>query len=565
MDEEKYWKDFNKYASEDLKVIVKKIVEWVRPKVDYFEFGNGSKQYWHPLKPITEKIVDGKKKEILPFDIWAKNELIQIPLTRYKGYYFPMNENDYKQFLVDKLNKIEGLYIPHALIDKRPNFKIKLLAKESNFKIFIEAFDWFYKQVEKGVKEEEDLKEVKKVIPQINEGNKDIVKNTNKENENKEDVEEEGGVEITNEEDVLITAPFNPNDIKISTKNRTIHTLKDKLEFNEINLFTVYQRRPNLWKDDKKSRLIESILLGIPIPAFYFEESESNVWQVVDGLQRVSTIKHFILGNKQEDGSRNFLVLKGLEFLKDFEGKAFADLPRNLQRRITNFDITIYIIETGTPEAVKYNLFKRINTEGLVLTPQEIRHALNQGVAAKYVEELAKLDSFKKATDGKVNTDRMQDRDFVTRFLAFHLLDIKKYDSDLDAYLHQIMVNINNSFSEEILEKTKIIFDDTMRTSYEIFGKDTFRKRQDINDRRKPINKALFDSISVNLAQLSTKERELLIKQKDAFRENMMEVSNKDVEFWHSISTSTGQKSNVQKRFKVIKSIINDILPEKNA
>ncbi|MGB0930132.1 MAG: DUF262 domain-containing protein, partial [Chitinophagales bacterium] len=376
------------------------------------------------------------------------------------------------------------------------------------------------------------------------------------------DVEEIEGIEVTNEDNVFITTPFNPNDIKISTKPRTIHTILDKLEFEEINLFTVYQRRPNLWNDDKKSRLVESILLGIPIPAFYFEESDKNVWQVVDGLQRVSTIKHFILGNGKED--KDFLILQGLEFLKDFEGKKYTDLPRNLQRRITNFDITIYIIEKGTPEAVKYNLFKRINTEGLVLAPQEIRHALNQGVAAKYVEELGNLDSFKQATDGKVKTDRMQDRDFANRFLAFYLLDINNYDSDLDAYLHQVMVNINKNYEEEDLKKIKNIFDDTMLTSYQIFGEDAFRKRQDINDRRKPINKALFDSISINLAHLSNNDRKFLVEKKEVFKHKLMKISNEDDEFWRSISNATGQKSNVQKRFKVIETIINDVLQAKN-
>src|SRR5690606_22673881 len=112
-----------------------------------------------------------------------------------------------------------------------------------------------------------------------------------------------------------------------------------------INLNTEFQRMPNLWDEKKMCRFIESLLLRLPIPAFYFNEADDNRIEVVDGLQRISTIKKFTVDKT--------LVLKDLEFLKEFKDETFDSLPYIYQRRILTFPITTYIIEKGTPNEVK--------------------------------------------------------------------------------------------------------------------------------------------------------------------------------------------------------------------
>jgi hypothetical protein len=194
------------------------------------------------------------------------------------------------------------------------------------------------------------------------------------------------------------------------------------MEHNEINFLTGFQRKADLWTNKQQCRLIESILLRLPLPAFYFYESDDNQWQVIDGLQRTSAIRNFVLEKETEKK----LVLDDLEFLEQFNGATYDELPRELQRRIKTTALTVYVVEKGTPDEVKFNIFKRINTSGLLLTAQEIRHALNQGVAADFVAELASLEQFKQATCGVINTERMEDRDFVTRFTSFYTLQWMK-------------------------------------------------------------------------------------------------------------------------------------------
>lgn len=360
-------------------------------------------------------------------------------------------------------------------------------------------------------------------------------------------------IEQTEEDDKssVVGFPFSPNQVNIITQNDSVQLLIHKLEDKEINLNTEFQRN-FVWSEEKQSRLIESILLKLPLPAFYFDEKEDNKWDVVDGLQRCSTLKNFIIDDA--------LVLKGLEFLTELNREKHSGLSKDLQRRIQRAPIVYYLIQKGTPPAVKYNLFKRINIGGEVLTPQEIRHALNQGIPADYVKELAELPEFTKATANKISTKRMQDRDFVMRFITFYLKDYKSYQPDLDSFMNEAMASIKKLSPEErgALKKD---FIRAMECSYEIFGDDAFRKRIKKEDTRYPINKAIFEALSVGLAKQPLFAIETLIKKKEIFKDNFIALNNTPA-FWGAISTSTGQKTSVEIRFKEIERIINETIEQ---
>jgi len=372
---------------------------------------------------------------------------------------------------------------------------------------------------------------------------------------------EENQIEDENVGNEPITIPFDPNLIRIRRDPFTLGELIDKIQYDEVNFKTAFQRKDDLWDKTKQSRLIESVLLRLPLPAFYFDEIIENendiekrrsVWQVIDGLQRCSAFNHFII---KED-----LSLENLEFLIRFNGRKYSELPRELQRRIQQTPITTYIVEKGTPEEVKFNIFKRINTGGLILTPQEIRHAMNQGIAADYIAELADMESFKNATCNIIKTDRMEDRDFVTRYVSFYLQDYSMYQPDLDSFLTKGMSKIKTT-SEECRNEMKVSFDKAMLVAIEIFGNDAFRRRTDINDRRKPINKALFEVLSVYFAKIVDAQIKKLVERKDLFRGKFIDL-NSDSRFAYAISSGTGQKENVSRRYNEIKRIIEETIEE---
>ncbi len=364
--------------------------------------------------------------------------------------------------------------------------------------------------------------------------------------------EEADGVEKEDLGSPKITNPYDPDKIKVDQKNVNLGYLIEMLENDEIDLMPDFQRSMDLWNDTQKSQLIESLLLGLPLPSFYFSVDEkTKKWLVVDGLQRLCTFRDFIV--------KKNLPLTGLEFLNHFEGKTYNELSREEKRKISGAKINFYVIEKQTPSDVKFLIFKRVNTGGLILTPQEMRHALNQGIPAKFVEELAQVKEFKTATCGKIKTKRMEDRDFVNRFVAFCLLGYdENYEGELDKFLNDGMERLAGITENERVELAES-FKKSMQLSCDIFGDDAFRKRHKKGDPRRPISKAVYDTISVNLAWLSAKQQHALRINKAEFHSELIKLFNDDA-FQRSITIATGKKSNVKTRFEKIKNLIKEFL-----
>jgi hypothetical protein len=388
------------------------------------------------------------------------------------------------------------------------------------------------------------------------------------------------------EEDEFVT-PFNPEEISIDSKTVSLDSVLRRIKQNNIRLTPPFQRK-SVWDDTRKSRLIESMMLKIPLPMFYVSSDKQNNWDVVDGLQRLTTIKEFILGNYDKKASRyseKGFKLKNLEFWGSLNGLNLNDekFPGKLFNNIMETELSFTVINPDTPEEVKRNIFKRINTGGMPLTSQEIRHALYQGESTLLLEKLVENEYFLNAVDF-IDDSRMTGRELILRFLSFYVRDYSYYtkDSSMDSHLSNTMRIINilenisfDSCKEEFKNEKYIDFNEfymsinkktiehivsdfelAMRRARKIFGTHTFRKSF-TGKRRTPINKTLFEVFSNLLLKLNNDEFEMLLKNKNKFLNEYKENFLLTTEFSYMIGRDSHRVSSVKKRYSELSSLVN--------
>lgn len=352
--------------------------------------------------------------------------------------------------------------------------------------------------------------------------------------------------------------PYDPKDIDVNIEVVNLGYLLEMLENNEIELSPEFQRSSDVWSPTKKSRLIESVLLGLPLPSFYFSEEkiinengmEEKKLVIVDGLQRLCAFKDFCIAKK--------LCLTGLQFLPNLEGKTIDDLDRVQTRRLKGLKVTLNTLRNGTPMSVKFVIFQRVNSAGEPLTPQEMRNALYQGKSTKLLKDMVSLESFKLATGRKIKEKRMVDRDFANRFVAFYLFK-SQYDSGLDVFMSRSLEAINRMDQGEV-ESILKAFDNSMNRCYMLLGGYAFR-RPNPNKEGKylKINKALFEVLSVSMAMIDIAEESILKNRKEVFVNGLHELYS-DTDFIRSITSGTAKSPQVKFRFEKVSNLIKSVL-----
>ena len=366
------------------------------------------------------------------------------------------------------------------------------------------------------------------------------------------DDEDTGGAEFN-------VQPWNPSKIRITTKNFTLREVVEQIRMHEIDLSPDFQRE-YVWKRRQRTRLIESILLGIPLPAFYFNQEEDATYQVVDGVQRLSTISQFM-----DDGHE--LGATDLEYLKDLDGLRYGQLDQASMRRFRSTQIVVHIIEPQTPDEVKYDIFNRVNTLGSPLSTQEIRHAMSRKQSRQFLLELSELPSFDEATGRNFfrrdrddpshwvrDTGRMMNRELALRFCAFLDFDQDVYRqfSSLDAYLVDFTKRIDGrpasgpSFAENQLVDMHHKFDLAMENAIRVLGKHAFRRNPAYASKRGPINRAVFEAQATALAKFP---QDLLALHKDKVREKLLALFEEE-DYVRCITVGTGDWRRVSLRLR---------------
>lgn len=366
--------------------------------------------------------------------------------------------------------------------------------------------------------------------------------------------------------DGAIKAPFDPARIDVVTQGRTVDLLLTRLSEGEMDLSPEFQRRANLWTDKRKSGLIESLLLRIPIPSLYVSEDSDGDYTVVDGLQRMCAIAHFVKVdalNAAVGTTLSPLRLAGLQSLADeYEGKSYAELPRPLQRRISETELTLHVIRASTPPAVKFNIFSRINQGGLPLAPQEIRNAIYPGEWKPRIKSMAESSEFKRATDFKIRGERMEDIELVLRFVAHYALGPtleRQEKQNLDEFLNDFVQGEGVSWGATEWASAEKAFYKAMKYAGQVFGRYAFRKYYGEGYRR-PINRGLFESQAVVLARFSEDELDYIALKRDFVLEKLAEKFNQDNEFAYSLLYATGRGSSSNIRLQFLDGLLREAL-----
>lgn len=348
-----------------------------------------------------------------------------------------------------------------------------------------------------------------------------------------------------------------PNAVlNICRDTASVFQMKRKWEKrpSQLNLYPDFQREL-VWSPRQKSELIESVIMGIPLPAFYVKEDENGVYIVVDGKQRFNTLFEFIDGK---------FKLSKLNILSDYEGKFFDNLSPLDQNKIEDYTLNIHVIKAPTSDQVTFDLFDRVNRGGTRINNQEMRNALHQGTSTQLIHNLAQLEYFKQATEYAIPSKHMKDRYLVLRFLAFFLYyrgdslgfssaGMISYRSNMEDFLGRIMEFINGySMEEELIRQLKDMFVRCMeRAARVIVPIGGFRlPSQPESKYRRPINMAFFESFC------------FLISQTTEWPDSKIEeayfalLANRD--YMDAIIHSVDNRNQIDKRYQCIEQSINN-------
>lgn len=430
-----------------------------------------------------------------------------------------------------------------------------------------------------------------------NEGSTDLARNDEFDMSDLVDLSSVTGVDDgnkINEEDDSDSEPENDdNDSELIVPNirrqtPSLYALYQRLTYEEIEIQPDYQRKDRIWNDEKKSKLIESILMGLPLPIFYFGERKNDNWVVIDGLQRITTVQDFMVGDfpLKLDKDSPVYEANGLRFTE------FVD--RKLTRAINEFEITAYVIDMeeepknkGTVNQFIIELFHRINTYGVKLSEQEIRSAINFGSSVFYLKFLASSNTFVSATNDTINPKRQKDLEVCLSGLAFLIFGYKDFrNSKYDDFLNKTMKWINDQDFQKITNNNNDVdyksdsqiivsltsrFESSLNFNLELFGESAFKKIRNPK-KKEPVSKPLFEVLITLFANIND-EQKIIIRDKkeefiqcfyDAIKNDSKEYAewlspvyaNSDRGLHYALSSSTGKKVTINYRFESIISIL---------
>lgn len=348
-------------------------------------------------------------------------------------------------------------------------------------------------------------------------------------------------------------------NIKIDMAQFSIYELKRRYDRGDICLDPDFQRN-EVWSTRQKSELIESVVMGIPLPLIYLAETMDSKLVIVDGRQRLTTFFQYL---------DNQFALDKLKILPELNKHKFRQLlddekTRGYAAQIEDFQLVIQIIKYPTPDRVRFDIFDRVNRGGTPLNNQEMRNALYQGEATKLLNRLAECEEFKRATGNSVSPKHMKDKYIILRAISFYLLrkdrltkrngEIVTYRSDVEEFLGYSMEYLN-WIEEDVRKEIEKLFCGVMDLCFEIRGEEVFRI-PDSNERRRPVSMRLFESMFFFAALLYEDDRNYSIEDV-ARKVNEMLVAD---DFRRALTYNVDSTLHVNDRFLFVENQYKEIV-----
>ncbi|MBR2037166.1 MAG: DUF262 domain-containing protein [Lachnospiraceae bacterium] len=347
--------------------------------------------------------------------------------------------------------------------------------------------------------------------------------------------------------------------IKIRTKSLDVsfNELFDMYENDELVISPDYQRLFR-WDEEKQSRFIESLILEMPVPPIFVIETDEGVYELIDGLQRISSYLHF-RGKKlgECENTANDLVLCGCDIIEELNGNSFLSLPKALQIKLKRSFVRMEVIRKESEPSLKYHMFKRLNTGGELLTFQEIRNCTirmlgNNGI--DFIQTCSKNDNFKNCI-GKLDTEKKQkliDQELILRFFALKN-DLNQYRYPVTEYLTNYLEMITTDYKNFNFENEGKLFERTFEIIYKIFNDEAFST---LSKQGKPTNNFanyLFDAVSLGIALniSSIKDNHF-----EAIKEKINKMKNSD----NLANYKTGSVNGVKTRIEIFKNGVKEAI-----
>lgn len=353
---------------------------------------------------------------------------------------------------------------------------------------------------------------------------------------------------IEPEEDLDEETPYDIQRIRVVEKPITIFQIEHWIIAGQLNLMPEYQRNL-VWDQKRKSALIESLMLKIPLPSFYLDEDSNGCKNVIDGLQRLSAIHEFL---------NDEFLLKNLQYLSQYEGKTFSQLNLKFRSIIEDTVLMVNILDERCPQMVKFDVFRRVNTGGVPLNQQEVRNVLASPRVRDLLKSMSSCDEFLQATLGRINDIRMGAQELCLRYLTvydcyeWNTGEIKNYYG-LQKSMDAMVLSLAERTDRE-LEEIQKEFKSVMKQCSTLLGDISFCKPG-----YHVINKSIFTAWAVVLANMRP-EYNRLCYEVNHLREIYLESLQTNLEFYNSITSSTATKKHLRSSIQQIRRILEGCL-----